>query len=218
MLLRKILNLKLFVPHARGQKGALLLELLVVIALLAVILSVGAQAVYVSLRSGKVSGERDVAVGLASETLEAVRSTAEEKWQNIYSLTKATQNYFPTQSSNKWILSSGVGTVVVNGITYSRSVVIDNVSRDQTTRFIESSYTSADDDPHTQKVTVTVSWPNADAVTLSDYFFRWRNKVCSQTGWSTAGSGSTVQSCPTTSYDTKDAAIDASSGTSLKVQ
>ena len=36
------------------SKGSLLLELLIVIALLALILSVGAQGVYVSLQSSKV--------------------------------------------------------------------------------------------------------------------------------------------------------------------
>ena len=73
----------LFIIRHSSQRGSLLLELLIVIALLAVILSVGTQAVYVSLQSGKISGERDVAVGLASEALEQVLSVAEEKCQNI---------------------------------------------------------------------------------------------------------------------------------------
>ena len=66
------------------SKGSLLLELLIVIALLALILSVGAQGVYVSLQSSKVSGERDTASALATEGLEAVRGVVEEKWQTCF--------------------------------------------------------------------------------------------------------------------------------------
>ena len=199
------------------SKGALLFELLIAISLLAVILSVGANAVFLSLRSDKVSGERDVASSLASETLEATRAVTDENWQNIYSLTKSSQHYYATQSGGKWILTTGDETVTSGGITYTRYVVIDNVSRDGTTRNIESSYVSADDDPSTQKITVTVSWPTGSPLSISEYFFRWKNKICNQTDWSTGGSGTTVKTCPDNSYDTKDPAIDVSGG-ALKLQ
>ena len=74
----------LFQASNSTKKGSLLLELLIVISLLAIILSVGSQAVFVSLQSGKVSGERDVAMGLANEEFEAVRGSTEENWQTIY--------------------------------------------------------------------------------------------------------------------------------------
>lgn len=178
------------------QKGALLLELLIVISLLAVILSVGTQAVYVSLQSSKISGERDIAVGLASEALEATRGVAEEKWQNIYDLTKTSQHYKTVQSGNKWTLVAGDETIAINNASYTRYVIIENVSRDASTRMID---TGTNYDPSTQKVTVTVSWPYADPVIISDYFLRWRNKVCNQTNWS-GGAGSGVKNCPDTTY------------------
>ena len=201
------------------QRGALLLELLIVIAILAIILSVGSQAMLVSMQSGKVSGERDVATALANEALEAVRGVTEEKWQNLYNLTgKGTTHYFAssTVSAGKWTLTAtSTATdelVVMNGITYTRYVIVDNVSRDATSRAIVTS--GGEDDPSTQKVTVTVSWPNADTVTISDYFFRWRNKVCSQTSW--AGAGGTangIEACGTNRYDTIDSTATTSDGT-----
>jgi len=170
--------------------------------------------VYVSLQSGKVSGERDIAVGLASEALEAVRGASEEKWQNIYDLTK-NSHYKTVQSSNKWTLSPGDETIAINNASYTRYVVIENVSRDAGTRLID---TGTNYDPSTQKVTVTVSWPYADPVVMTDYFLRWRNKVCNQTDWS-GGAGSGVKNCPNTSYDSISPAgvIDTVGGT-LKLQ
>ena len=197
------------------QKGSLLLELLIVIALLAVILATGSEAVFVSLQSGKVSGERDVAMGLANEGLEATRSATEENWLNTYLLTRGAQYYATsTAVAGKWTLASGSQTIVVNNATYTRYVVISNVSRDVPTRNIETTYVANDDDPSTQKITVTVSWPNADPVTASEYLFRWKNKSCSQGSWvGTGGSGNAVQACGTTTYDTIDTTVSTSSGT-----
>ena len=207
------------IPHSHRSRGALLLELLIAISILAVVLSVGSQAVFVSLQSGKTSAESDVAIGLANEALEAVRGTAEEKWQNIYTLTKgAHYSATSTNPTGKWTLTLGDETVVLNTATYTRYVIINDVSRDLSSRAIETSYNSAHDDPSTQKVEVTVSWSGSGSpVTISDYFFRFRNKVCNQTGWTTGGSGTTVKTCPDTNYDTKDAVVDTSGG-SLKLQ
>lgn len=192
----QIPNSKFNIPNSTKKRGALLLELLIVISLLAGILSVGTQAVYVSLQSGKVSGERDIAVGLASEALEAVRGASEEKWQNIYDLTKTSQHYKTVQSGNKWVLATGDETIAINNVSYTRYVIIENVSRDAVTRLID---TGTNYDPSTQKVTVTVSWPYADPVVITEYFLRWKNKVCNQTDWA-GGVGSGTKNCPDTTY------------------
>ena len=190
-------------------KGSMLLELLVVIGILAVILAIGAQSVSVSLRSGKVSGERDIAVGLAGEALEGVRGASEERWQNIYNLTKTSQAYYPVASSSKWSIATGTETITLNTTAYSRSFIVTNVSRDPATRQIESVYVGANDDPSTQLVTVTVSWSGGVPFVTSEYFFRWKNKACNQSSWSTGGSGSATSTCENATYDTKDAAVDA---------
>lgn len=198
-----------------SSSGALLLELLVAISLLAVILSVGANAVFLSMRSNKVSAERDVASALATEAMEAVRATADENWQNIYGLTKSSA-YHPVVVSTKWTLSSASEQITVNGISYTRSVVIDNVSRDNTTRNIQTTYLAVDDDPGTQKVTVTVTWSGGGPVAIYGYFFRWKNKTCAQTAWTTGGSGNTVKLCTDASYDVKDTGISITGGIHLQ--
>lgn len=199
-------------PLSPRARGSLLLELLIAISVLGIILSVAAQAMYVSLQSGKVSGESDVAVGLASEALEATRSVAEEKWQNIYDLTKGAQ-YHMVRTNNKWATSTASETITLNTATYTRYVVIENVSRNASTRMID---TGTNYDPSTQKVTVTVSWQGSGSpVTVSNYFLRWRNKVCNQTNWSTSGS-SGVKTCPDTTY--VSSANLGVPGTSLQIQ
>lgn len=211
------------IKSSPNTRGALLLELLVAIAILAVILSVGSQAVFVSLQSGKTSGESDVAMGLANEALEAVRGVAEEKWQNIYDLTKTSQHYYATSTipTGKWTLFTGDEIILLNNVAYTRYVIVENVNRcTDALRAIASSTpactplaTDYIDDPSTQKVTVTVSWPNANPVTISQNFFRWRNNACSQIDWSGLyQSGDTVLPCGTNRFDTVDSTVSTSSG------
>ena len=204
------------------SKGALLLELLIVIALMAIIFTVGTQAVLVSLRSGRNSGERDTAYGLANEGVEIVRGVADQNWQSVYApagIVKGTTHYYPLKVSNAWTLAQGDETVIVNGITFTRSIIIDNVSRDATAdRKIESTYVSADDNPDTQKITVSVSWTGGDTVTVSSFVFRWRNKVCSQIAWTTQTTPTdSVASCPPTTYFSADSGIDTSVAGTLKL-
>ena len=223
---------KFNIPHSSRSRGALLLELLIVTSILAVILSIGSQAVYVSMQSGKTSGESDTAMGLAGEALEQARAVADEKWQNIYDLTRGSQYHF-VQSGNKWATSTGSELIPLNTGSFTRYVVVQNICRDTTagvrniTGITDTDGTATTCttstgafDPSTQKVTVTVSWQGSGSpVTISDYFIRWRNKVCNQTGWTTGGSGTTVKTCPDTNYDTISPAgkIDTTGG-SLKLQ
>lgn len=203
----------------RFNRGSLLLELLIVISLIAIIVSVSANATFLSMKSNKASGNRDTASTLASETLEATRSVVEEDYQNIYSLTKSTGHYHPILSGNKWILSSGDEVVTLNGTAYTRYLTIDNVSRDSITRNIQNTWSSVDDDPSTQKVTVTVSWPSGETVIISEYFFRWKNKTCGQAGWSVADPGNNVHTCADGSYDSLDINnIDISTPGSIKLK
>lgn len=193
-----------------------MLELLIVISLLAVILSVAASGVFLSMRSTRVSAERNVANALASETLEAVRAAQDENWQNLYSLTKSTQHYYALLSGSKWVLTAGDETVTVNGLSYTRYFIVNNVSRDSTTRNIQTTYSAADNDPGTQQVVVTVTWSGGNPITEYEYFSRWRNKTCSQSTWTTGASGNTVEPCSAATYDVKDAGINVTGGLHLQ--
>ena len=171
----------------------LLLEIIIVIAVLAVIITIGSQTIFVSLRSNKTAGERDSALKLAEETFEAVRMVVAENWLDLYKPPDGTgdpvtgkgssSHYYPGQSDGKWVLQSGDDSVKVGDITYTRYFSIDNVSRDSN-KDIEAVYNSSNDDPSTQKISVTISSSNISDVTATEYVFRWRNKVCQKTDWS----------------------------------
>ncbi len=192
----------------RPNGGQLLIEMLIVISVAVIIISAAAQLIYVSSRSNKSSGEINVALGLSEETFEAVRGVSTEKWQNIYNRTGAA--YYPRQLSGKWSVATGTEAVAISELAYNRSFAIQNVCRlDDATRAI-TGITDSDGstatcvtsggshDPSTQKITVTVSWPEADPIVSAEYITRWRNKVCVQSDWT--GQSSVTSSCPTSLY------------------
>ena len=174
-------------------------------------------------RSSKIAADTTVALGLVSETHEAVRAVAHEKWQNLFNITKNSA-YYPQASSGKWTLTAGTQTVTINNINYSRSFITQNMCRNQTSQifgdvtgitdgptvtdgtFTTCTVSGGAYDPSTQKVTVTVSWMGDTGITTSEYVSRWRNKICNQTSWQTAGSSGS-KNCPDTTYDTKDAGV-----------
>lgn len=208
------------------ESGQLLLEVLVAIAAAAIIVTLGSQMVYVSLKSGDSAGKKNIALGLSGETFEAVRNSAVEKWQNLYNLNKDGTNYYPTSTAGKWAVATGTENIVINDVVYTRFFIVQNVCRDDSTRNItgitdsNGSSTTAcvasggNPDPSTQKVSVTVSWLNADPINSSEYVARWRNKACVQTTWSGTGSGTTT--CPATTYGGQTN-IDFSTAGSLKL-
>lgn len=205
-------------------RGALLFEMLIVLTVLVIILGVGAQAVLVSTQSSKVAGERDASMGLATEALEAARAVAEEKWQNIYALTAtttpATTHYRVATTTVGWSITMGDETIVLNNAQYTRYLTIENTCRATVSREVTGSGTSCAGgsaiDPGTQKVTVIVSKQGGDTVTLNEYFFRWKNKVCAQADWS-GGAGSGAKNCPDTSYGSAESSISTAGGV-LKLQ
>lgn len=205
-----------------SEKGALLLEILIVTAILVVILSFSAQLFLTSARSNKSTKESDVAQGLADETLEAVRGVAGENWLTIYNPPDTTgtpdtskgasKKYHPVQQATKWAIATSSENINVDGLTFTRYFTIDNVNRDSGGNIVA---TGGSDDPSTQKITIYVTWPNGTPITTSEYITRWRNKVCVQSDWS-GGATSGTSTCSTNVYGSVSN-IDASTAGSLKL-
>lgn len=193
----------------KTQKGSLLIEALISIAIVSIILTIGAQIILASLKSDKLSSEKNIALGLAEEAFEAMNNIAMENWQNIYKppggagnevTSKGAANHFyPQKVDGRWALTSGDNQASVDGINFVVYVNIDNVSRDAITRDIESAYNSSNDDPSTQKISVFVTKVGGEQISLNDYISRWRNEVCAQTDWSGGVTGAT-STCPTSFY------------------
>lgn len=203
--------------NMKKNGGSLLLELLIVISLLGVILSISANATFLSMRSNKVSGERDVASALATESLEAVRVIADESWKNIYTIPKGVQ-YYPTINAGTWELTqTGKETKNLNTASYQRYVVIEDVCRDQISRdisgvkpLLSDCAAGSTEDPSTQKVTVTVEWTGGNPIVISEYFYRWKNKISNQNNWSGASTLPTINACSNTTNGCQDGKLNIS--------
>jgi predicted permease len=68
------------------DSGQILLEVLIAMAVSAVVVILGSQLIYASLSGNKNSEDGDVATGLAYEEYSAVGAAATENWSNISSL------------------------------------------------------------------------------------------------------------------------------------
>ncbi len=183
-----------------NKNGQILTELIIAIAITVVLAAIGAQLVGVSLYSAGSSKDRQTASRLAEEVFEALRAATQgntsstQGWNRIYlppdgtgtaSSSKGANNFYKVLIlDNNWQIASGTEAIVLGGDIYSRLFIIENVSRDSSTKTIELIYNSANDDPHTQKITVTISKTGAPDFVLSQYFTRYLNESTAQINWS----------------------------------
>lgn len=148
--------------HQRGQS---LIELLIAIALAAVILP-GIMFGLISSREGKAQeGQRLQAFHYLKEAEDVVSSLRAEAWSNI-----ATNNtYHPVSNGTRWNLATG--SEVIDGI-FTRQLVISSVQRDSNGNIVSSGGVT---DPSTKKIDYTVSWtdPIAGSVISTEYLQRY---------------------------------------------
>lgn len=157
----------------RGNKGFVFVEVIISIALISVVfttlLGIGFAAMGVSASLQKAAQANE----LAKEELEAVRSFRDATtWASdgIGSLAAATDIYF-TVTNNQWQSNAGTETTGI----FTRKIVFEKVSRDPTTKLIESNYNSSNDDPNTRKAVVTVTWEGKTTQVIT-YLTNWQKQ------------------------------------------
>lgn len=148
--------------------GQSLIELLIVMALAAVLLPAFLTG-FVSSREGKAQqGQRQQAVAYVREAETAARAKRDQGWSTF----PANGTYHPVIQSSQWNLVSGSETI--NG--YTRQIVISDAYRSSLSGPIVSSGTSgAVADPSTKKIDITVSWtqPYSSSITSTVYLTRY---------------------------------------------
>ena len=213
--------------RAGSQRGQSMLEILIVIALVVTLATLGAELIVTSLRSNKITSERDVGLRTAEEMFEGISAAATEDFENVYNLTKGTTQHRVVQveMSGKWVIQVGTQDVSLNGITYTRYFTVQNICRHATTRDIigitesdggATTCTTGEHDPSTQRITAFVEWSSGETLTSYEYISRWRNQLCKQTTWSTVGSG--PDACPTTEYESSTNVTFPDMGASIQLQ
>lgn len=185
------------------RDGQSLIEVFVALVVGVAIIGGMSGAISVVLRTGELADKGRSAAILNDSLFSDVHIYAEGNWTGIYNLSKGSGNrYHIVNSSGNLAVQSGLETsITINGIIYSRSFYVENVSRDGSNN-IESVYNSVNDDPSTQKITVETSFTFSGSTrTISAVFYatRWRNFAVSQTNWS-GGSG---QEGPITAFNSQ---------------
>lgn len=159
------------------RQGSSLVEIMVAIALLAVMLPVLYTGLMVAREGKSQEKQRLEAAALLQESKEAMRIIKDRGW----SFVATNGTYYPSISGNTWGLTSGTQTIN----SYTRSITISDVYRNSNGVVVTSGGTL---DPGTKRVNYLVSWtqPVANSVTAGEYFTR------------TAGNAETAQTTQTT--------------------
>lgn len=149
------------------QKGQSLIELLIAIALAAVLLPALLTGLVASREGKAQEGQRLQATFYLKEAEEALRSVREKGWQYV----NTDGSYHPQISGTAWSLVEGPEEI--NG--FSREIVISSVYRDGNGN-ISGSGTL---DPSLKKVMISVSWlqPNEGNISTTLYLTRYLNNA-----------------------------------------
>ncbi|MEX2054498.1 MAG: hypothetical protein WD883_03080 [Candidatus Colwellbacteria bacterium] len=177
------------------QQGQSLFEIVIAIAIAALIVGSSVTAIVVSLRSGSSSVASQKAYGVANEMLNNVRSYTEANWAEIYNLGDKTSNgiyslQVTATSTESTTLGIATTTDIITftsdsaeeNIEYTTWFSVQNVSR--STYNIVGAGTG---DPATQKITVHVSWGvggDTRTIELVQYLSKIRTRVILFDDWS----------------------------------
>ena len=166
------------------KKGQSLAEILIAVAVGAIIIGSAAVGISLLLRSNLESRSSQTATFLARELIDKTRSVAEGSWHDIYNLQKGSPNFYRfTASGTMLAVTTSSESSTIENITYTRYFITENVYR-VGGDIVES---GGAEDPSTQKITAVVEWPSGGQIrkiTVSEYLTRWRNKILPQTDWS----------------------------------
>ena len=179
----------------RSRSGQSLVEVLIAVAIGAILITAAIALIVPSLSSNMQAAKVQVASSLGKELIDNVRVWSEGNWSNLLALaTGSAKTYFLNTGSSPYTTSSvgSIQSVTVGTTTYRRYFYLSDVYRD-----ILGNITSTGAyDPSTKQVTVGYSWLGGPATnTMSIFIVRAMNNIVAQDDWS-GGSG---QSGPETS-------------------
>ena len=150
-----------------SNSGAVLVEILVAIALMAVITPSVIGGLITARQGEPQQSQRLGAVAVSKQTQEAFRVIREKGWSNI----STSGTYHPVLNGGTWELATGVETVG----SFNRSIIISDVFRDS----LGNISTTGTIDPSTKKVRTIINWtePYASSMVTDAYFTRYLENI-----------------------------------------
>lgn len=180
------------------NKGSLLIEVLISIALFLAISTIIAQAVYTSFYSERDSENKITLNDLLSQQIERVRAISDEHWNNIDGLSRGVDYYIGNKDTGYYV-ATGTYSGVVNSLKYIISFRLEDVyrdlSRNSTSSILVSTSTDITKtalDHSTIKIIAIGNIENREPTKMETYITRWRNIICSQKIWSATGTTGTL--------------------------
>lgn len=147
-----------------SKKGISIIEILAVIGIISIALVGLLGLASFSLRVSAQIKENTQAVNLAQEAIEAARSMRDGDWAKL-----TNGNHGFTNVNGYWEF---IGTEnVIDGFT--RTILIESVSRDPATDNIEITYNPVNNDSNAKKATGIVSWKSKE-VKIVTYLTNWK--------------------------------------------
>ena len=177
------------------KRGQSLVELLVALAVGAILFIGTGALIAPSLQINKVTTQAQNGATLGNELMENVRVWSEGDWHNLLNLATGTANrYYLITSSSPFTATSGTESILVSTTTFTRFFYLSDAFRDSSGN-VTSTISGNTYDPSTKQVTVSYTWTRGATTTMSAYLTRNQTSIFDQTDWS-GGSG---QNGPVTS-------------------
>lgn len=185
----------------KKQKGQSLVEVIIAMAIFAVISGAIMSVTLGSLNGLTQGGDETEARALAEQAIEAIRSVRDGAWNElIYPI-----NIIST-STGSWTLASSSSELINN--KYLRKISLSDVCRDGSNNITNCPGTYTD--PHIKFASTTISWsPRYNAtntVEQSGFITNWESRDWIQTDWS-GSSGQAIWS-DSTKYDSDNGNLD----------
>lgn len=180
---------KLIKIFKKREEGQLLIEIILAIAITAIMLPALLTGLFSSKQGKAQQGQRVQAVALMKEAEEVVRNVREQGW----TLFSVNGTYHPLISGTTWSFASGSENV--NGLT--RTITVSDVYRDNNGVVVTSGGTL---DPSTKKVYIQITWgqPYASSVDSTIYVTRYlQNNASTQTSIADFNAGTTQDTAVT---------------------
>ena len=138
--------------HKKRQQGVSLIEVLITVAILATLLVTVSLGVTQMVYNRSALLSNTVALYLAEEGYEMVRTVRDDDWDEIDTLTTGVTYYLDVTPTDIVIVT----TPVLIDTTYTRSFVLSDVSRNSDDDIVSNGTAGASVDSNAREVTVTV--------------------------------------------------------------
>lgn len=157
-----------------GDRGFGLIEVIVAVALIAVLSVVAVTTVVGSFSTNRLSQDETEATLLAQQGLEAAHSIKRKGWTSPFLATDCSSGCGLTAGGSGWTWS-GSNNVLGD---YTRVVTISSVQRDGSNTIVTS---GGSDDPDTKRITSTVTWDfspsRSNSITLETYVTNYLKSI-----------------------------------------